>query len=42
MNRVNDVGTVFAIGNVGKGGLDVAKYFSSRRRPRSLTSTAAA
>jgi poly-gamma-glutamate synthase PgsB/CapB len=37
MNRVENVGTVFAIGNVGKGGLDVAHYFAARRRPRQLS-----
>jgi len=30
--RVRDTATVFAIGNVGKGGLAIAKYFESRRR----------
>jgi poly-gamma-glutamate synthase PgsB/CapB len=37
MSRVENIGTVFAIGNVGRGGLDVAHYFSARRRPRQLT-----
>jgi poly-gamma-glutamate synthase PgsB/CapB len=29
--RVGGIGTVFAIGNVGKGGLDIAKYFSTKK-----------
>jgi poly-gamma-glutamate synthase PgsB/CapB len=37
LSRVDNIGTVFAIGNVGRGGLDVAHYFSARRRPRQLT-----
>lgn len=32
--RVESIGTVFAMGNVGKGGLDVATYFAQRRRVR--------
>ncbi|MBK6766949.1 MAG: poly-gamma-glutamate synthase PgsB [bacterium] len=32
--RVGNIGTVFAMGNVGKGGLDVATYFAQRRRVR--------
>lgn len=32
--RVENIGTVFAMGNVGKGGLDVATYFAQRRRVR--------
>jgi len=32
--RVDNIGTVFAMGNVGKGGLDVATYFAQRRRIR--------
>lgn len=30
-DRVDSIGTVFAIGNVGKGGLDIAKYFSAKK-----------
>ncbi|MBU0690585.1 poly-gamma-glutamate synthase PgsB [bacterium] len=37
LSRVENIGTVFAIGNVGRGGLDVAHYFSARRRPRQLS-----
>ncbi|MBI5059169.1 poly-gamma-glutamate synthase PgsB [candidate division KSB1 bacterium] len=29
--RVDSIGTVFAIGNVGKGGLDIAKFFSAKK-----------
>ena len=29
--RVDSLGTVFAIGNVGKGGLDIAKYFAAKK-----------
>lgn len=32
--RVESIGTVFAMGNVGKGGLNVATYFAQRRRVR--------
>ncbi|MBK6910016.1 MAG: poly-gamma-glutamate synthase PgsB [bacterium] len=32
--RVKGIGTAFAMGNVGKGGLDVATYFAQRRRTR--------
>ncbi|MFZ5433107.1 MAG: poly-gamma-glutamate synthase PgsB [Calditrichota bacterium] len=37
-SRVDSIGTVFAIGNVGKGGLDIAKYFASKKvhRQRSV------
>ncbi|MCB9357200.1 MAG: poly-gamma-glutamate synthase PgsB [Calditrichaeota bacterium] len=39
--RVSDIGTVFAMGNVGKGGLNVATYFANRRRVRKgMNSTA--
>jgi poly-gamma-glutamate synthase PgsB/CapB len=34
--RVENVGTVFAIGNVGKGGLDIARHFASKKRTRKL------
>ncbi len=34
--RVQDIGTVFAIGNVGKGGLDIAKYFAAQKWSRSV------
>jgi poly-gamma-glutamate synthase PgsB/CapB len=30
-SRITTAGTVFAIGNVGKGGLDIAKYFASKK-----------
>jgi poly-gamma-glutamate synthase PgsB/CapB len=30
-SRVNSHGTVFAIGNVGKGGLDIARYFATKK-----------
>ena len=30
--RINSVGTIFGIGNVGAGGLDIVKYFRDRRR----------
>lgn len=30
-SRVNSTGTVFAIGNVGKGGLDIARYFAAKK-----------
>lgn len=30
-DRVQSLGTVFAIGNVGKGGLDIAKYFGAKK-----------
>ncbi len=36
--RIESIGTVFAIGNVGKGGLDIANYFSRKRRVRLGTS----
>jgi poly-gamma-glutamate synthase PgsB/CapB len=32
--RITNIGTVFAMGNVGKGGLDIANFFSQRRRVR--------
>ncbi|MCL4304523.1 poly-gamma-glutamate synthase PgsB [bacterium] len=32
--RVSNIGTVFAMGNVGKGGLDIATYFANKRRVR--------
>ncbi len=32
--RIPNIGTVFAMGNVGKGGLDIATYFGQRRRVR--------
>ncbi|MCB1059615.1 MAG: poly-gamma-glutamate synthase PgsB [Calditrichaeota bacterium] len=32
--RISNIGTVFAMGNVGKGGLDIANFFSQRRRIR--------
>ncbi len=32
--RTSGVATVFAIGNVGKGGLDIAKYFAARKWAR--------
>jgi gamma-polyglutamate synthase len=37
--RVERVGTVFAIGNVGVGGLEIAKYFSTKKKMRRMTST---
>lgn len=37
--RVNSIGTVFAIGNVGKGGLDIARHFASKKKARQMTST---
>jgi hypothetical protein len=40
--RVNAVGTVFAIGNVGKGGLDIAQHFQSKKTVRALTAPRAA
>jgi poly-gamma-glutamate synthase PgsB/CapB len=35
--RANGIGTVFAIGNVGKGGLDIARFFASKKRSRKLS-----
>lgn len=32
--RVESIGTVFAIGNVGKGGLDIAKFFAAKKTQR--------
>ncbi|MBU1983742.1 hypothetical protein KJ815_04970, partial [bacterium] len=32
--RVESIGTIFAIGNVGKGGLDIAKYFAAKKSQR--------
>jgi hypothetical protein len=32
--KVGGIGTVFAMGNVGKGGLDIATFFGQRRRIR--------
>jgi gamma-polyglutamate synthase len=37
-NRVDAVGTVFAIGNVGKGGLNIAQHFQSKKTVRDMTS----
>jgi poly-gamma-glutamate synthase PgsB/CapB len=37
--RVESVGTVFAIGNVGQGGLEIAKYFELKKKMRRMTST---
>ena len=34
--RVEVIGTAFAIGNVGMGGLDIAKYFASKKKLRRL------
>jgi gamma-polyglutamate synthase len=39
--RVESIGTVFAIGNVGQGGLDIAKYFAAMKSARRLTSAKA-
>jgi poly-gamma-glutamate synthase PgsB/CapB len=36
--RLDSVGTVFAIGNVGKGGLDIAQYFAAKKKARRMTS----
>jgi poly-gamma-glutamate synthase PgsB/CapB len=36
--RIDNLGTVFAIGNVGKGGLDIAKYFASKKTQRRTAS----
>jgi gamma-polyglutamate synthase len=36
--RLDSIGTVFAIGNVGKGGLDIAQYFASKKKTRRMTS----
>jgi len=38
--RVGSIGTVFAIGNVGKGGLDIAKFFAAKKTQRSSSKTA--
>jgi len=32
--RVQNIGTVFAIGNVGKGGLDIARHFAAKKDAR--------
>jgi poly-gamma-glutamate synthase PgsB/CapB len=37
--RVDAIGTVFAIGNVGQGGLEIAKYFALKKKMRRMTST---
>lgn len=37
--RVQNIGTVFAIGNVGKGGLDIARYFAAKKKLRQMAST---
>jgi poly-gamma-glutamate synthase PgsB/CapB len=34
LQRVDTIATVFAIGNVGKGGLDIAKYFAAKKWAR--------
>ncbi|RPH92453.1 poly-gamma-glutamate synthase PgsB [candidate division KSB1 bacterium] len=39
--RAENIGTVFAIGNVGKGGLDIARYFASQKRVRESASNPA-
>ncbi|MDD5087511.1 MAG: poly-gamma-glutamate synthase PgsB [bacterium] len=39
--RVESIGTVFAIGNVGKGGLDIAKYFAAKKTQRRSATAAA-
>jgi poly-gamma-glutamate synthase PgsB/CapB len=36
--RVENIGTVFAIGNVGQGGLDIANHFASKKKARRMTS----
>ena len=36
--RVESIGTVFAIGNVGQGGLEIAQYFASKKKMRRMTS----
>jgi gamma-polyglutamate synthase len=40
MKRVETIGTVFAIGNVGKGGLEIAKHFAEKKTVRQMNSTA--
>ena len=36
--RVQNIGTVFAIGNVGKGGLDIARHFAAKKKQRQMAS----
>lgn len=37
--RVESIGTAFAIGNVGQGGLEIAQHFALKKKMRRMTST---